>query len=119
MANDLTSTEPPGEKRSLYERDCYTWALQVLLEHLLKWQFQANRRSRGWRTAVAQQRLKIGEHRDENPGLESCIPEMLAQAYMAARLDVTGRFLRRSDPRPAESCPRTFEQVMDEQFWPD
>jgi hypothetical protein len=157
MANDVIATEPTEDKRSLYERDYYTWALQqaralkehrleeldwenladeveglakterkelrsrleVLLEHLLKWQFQASRRSRSWRATVAVQRLKIGEHLNENPGLKPSIMQVLAQAYRAARLDVTGRFLRRSDPQPPDSCPWTFEQMMDERFWPE
>jgi hypothetical protein len=101
------------------ERREFRSRLEALLEHLLKWQFQANRRSRSWRTTVAQQRLKIGEHLDENPGLKPAVAEVLAQAYKAARLEVTGRFLGRSEPQPPDSCPWTFEQVMDEQFWPE
>jgi Domain of unknown function DUF29 len=157
MANDVPSAEAADDKRSLYERDYYSWALhqaralkehrledldwenlsdeveglanterrelrsrlEVLLEHLLKWQFQANRRSRSWKTTVALQRLKIREHLDENPGLKPYVAEVLAQAYKAARLDVSGRFLRRTDPQPPDSCPWTFEQVTDEQFWPE
>jgi hypothetical protein len=156
MANDFTSTEPTDDKRSLYERDYYTWALQqaralkehrledldwenlsdeveslakterrelrtrlkLLIAHLLKWQFQPQRRTRSWSSTVAVQRLEIREHLDENPGLKPSVPEVLAQAYKAARLEVTGRILRRSDPQPPDSCPWTFEQVMDEQFWP-
>jgi hypothetical protein len=157
MANDLTATEPTEDKRSLYERDYYTWALQqaralkerrledldwenlsdeveslakterrelrsrleVLLEHLIKWQFQPSRRSRSWRTTIAQQRSKIREHLDENPGLRPSINEVLVRASNSARLEVTGRFLRRSDSQPPESCPWTFEQVTDDQFWPE
>jgi Domain of unknown function DUF29 len=156
MPNDLTSTESTDDKRSLYERDYYTWALQqaralkehrleeldwenlsdeveslakserrelrnrleILLAHLLKWQFQANRRNRGWRATVAVQRLEIRQHLDENPGLNSSSPYILAEAYEPARVYVTMRFLRDSDPQPSDLCPWTFEQVTDEQFWP-
>ena len=101
------------ERRELRSR------LEVLLQHLIKWQFQPQRRTRSWRTTIALQRSKIGEHLDENPGLKPEVPVILARAYKSAYLDVTGRFLRRSDPQPPESCPWTFEQVMDEQFWPE
>jgi hypothetical protein len=149
--------ESTGDKRSLYERDYYTWALQqaralkehrleeldwanlsdeveslakterrelrsrlkVLLEHIIKWQFQPQRRTRSWTATVAVQRHEIREHLDENPGLKPEVQDILAQAYKGARLEVTGRFLRQSDPQPPESCPWTFEQVMDEQFWPE
>jgi hypothetical protein len=157
MMHDAITSEPAADKRSLYERDYYTWALQqaralkehrveeldwenladeveglakterrelrsrlkVLLEHLIKWQFEPQRRSRSWRTTVSVQRLEIREHLDENPGLKPSVAEVLAQAYKAARLEVTGRFLRRSDPQPPDSCPWTLEQVMDEQLWPE
>jgi len=89
--------------------------LKVLLEHLIKWQLQPQRRGRSWRTTVAVQRLEIREHLDENPGLKPSVAEVLAQAYKAARLEVSGRFLRRSDPQPRDSCPWPFERVMDEQ----
>jgi hypothetical protein len=101
------------ERRELRSR------LEVLLEHLIKWQFQPQRRTRSWRTTVAVQRLKIREHLGENPGLRPSVTEVLAQAYKVARLDVTGRFLCRSDLQPPDSCPWTFEQVVDEQFWPE
>jgi hypothetical protein len=99
------------ERRELRSR------LELLLEHLLKWQFQASRGSRSWRTTVTQQRLKIREHLHESPGLNPSLGEVMAQAYKIARIEVTGRYLRRSDPQPPESCPWTYEQVMDEQFW--
>src|ERR1700739_4847099 len=47
------------------ERREFRSRLEVLLEHLVKWQFQAQRRSRSWKATVAQQRLKIAEHLDE------------------------------------------------------
>ena len=101
------------ERRELRSR------LEVLLEDLLKWQFQATRRSRSWRAIIAVQRLKIREHLDENPGLKPSIPDIVAQAYKAARVDLTTRFLRSSEPQPPMSSPWTFEHVMDEQFWPE
>jgi hypothetical protein len=99
-------------------RELRSW-LEVLLEHLLKWQFQATRPSGSWRATIAVQRLKIREHLDENPGLKPSVPDVLVQAYKAARVDLTTRFLRSSEPQPPDSCPRIFDQIMDEQFWPE
>ncbi len=101
------------ERRELKSR------LEVLLLHLLKWQFQSRRRSRSWRTTIAVQRVKIRQHLEENPGLKPSTPDVLASAYESARIEVTGRFLAKADPQPPDSCPWTFEQVMDEQFWPE
>jgi hypothetical protein len=156
MANEPVSTEPAHDKRNLYDRDYYTWALQqaralkehrleeldwenladeveslakterrelrsrlwVLLEHLIKWQLQSQRRTRSRRATISVQRVKIREHIDENPGLELLLPEVIAQAYRTARVGVTMRLLRSTDPSLPDSCPWTFEQMMDEQFWP-
>jgi Domain of unknown function DUF29 len=156
MPDNLISTESTDDKRSLYERDYYTWALQqaralkehrleeldwenlsdevaglassewrelrsrlkVLLEHLIKWQFQPKRRTRSWRATVAVQRVEIRQHVARHPGLKPSIPDALGEAYEAARVEISIRFLRRSDPQPPDSCPWTFEQVMDDQFWP-
>jgi hypothetical protein len=101
------------EKRELKGR------LQVLLLHLLKWQFQPSRRSRNWRTTIVVQRREIQHHLQDNPGLRPYIADVLSRAYELAQLEISGRFLRKTAPQPASSSPWTFEQVMDEQFWPD
>jgi hypothetical protein len=142
MANDLISTELTNDKRSLYERDYYTWALQqaralkehrledldwenlsdeveglakterrelrnrlkLLLKHLIKLQFQPQRRTRSWRTTVAVQRHEIREHLEENPGQKPSLHEALAQAYKAARIELpAGSCAVRSRSRPTRA----------------
>jgi hypothetical protein len=93
--------------------------LKVLLEHLIKWQFQPQRRTRSWRATVAVQRVEIRQHLARHPGLRPAFPDALAEAYEAARVEISIRFLHRSDAQPPDSCPWTFEQVMNEQFWPE
>jgi uncharacterized protein DUF29 len=101
-----------SERRELESR------LEVLLQHLLKWQFQPKRRSRSWTATIAVQRFKIRRRLEQNPGLRPAIPEILADAYTAARIDLINGVLQGARLRPLESCPWTFEQVMDEQFRP-
>jgi hypothetical protein len=86
----------------------------VLLDHLMKWQFQPERRSRSWRATIAVQRVEIAQHLADNPGLKTSIPEVLAHAS-----NLVTRTLRESEPQPSSLCPWTFEQVADEQFWPE
>ncbi len=101
-----------SERRELQNR------LEVLLAHLLKWQFQPKRRSRSWSATIAVQRVKIRQLLDQNPGLKPSIPTLLAQAYEPARIEVTSRLSPTVQPQPPKSCPWTFEQVMDDQFRP-
>jgi hypothetical protein len=93
--------------------------LKVLVEHLIKWQLQPRRRTRSWRATIAVQRIEIRQHLARHPGLRPSIPEALAEAYEAARVEISIRLLGRTDPRAPESCPWSFEQVMDQQFWPE
>jgi len=91
--------------------------LEVLLMHLLKWQFQPERQSRSWSFTIKEQRLRIATLIQKNPSLRAKIPEAIEEAYgyaLFAAAEETG--LDRA-VFPTE-CPWTFEHIMDEQFWP-
>ncbi len=101
-----------SERRELEGR------LEVLLDHLLKWWFQPKRRSRSWTATIAVQRFKIRRRLEQNPGLKPAIPALIADACASARIDLINRVLGNAKSKLPESCPWTFEQIMDEQFWP-
>ncbi len=90
----------------------------LLLAHLLKWQFQPRRRSRSWSATIAVQRIKIRQILDQNPGLKPSIPTLLAHAYEPARIEVTSRLPLTAEPQPPKSCPWTFDQIIDDQLRP-
>jgi Domain of unknown function DUF29 len=100
-----------SEKRELRNR------LKVLLAHLLKWQFQPGRRSRRWEATIAVQRAELRHHLRDNPGLKPSVSTVLADAYETARIDVATRLA--SQPKPPQSCPWSFDQIMDESFRPE
>ncbi len=101
------------ERRELQNR------LEVLLDHLLKWQYQPKRRTRSWTSTIAVQRIKIRQLLDENPGLKPTVRELLAKAYQPARIKVGARLPKTAEGQLPESCPWSFEQVMDEAFAPE
>ncbi|MGH7916745.1 MAG: DUF29 domain-containing protein [Candidatus Binataceae bacterium] len=102
-----------SEKRQLRSR------LEVLLAHLLKWRFRGSRRSRSWKLTIALQRLRIRKHLEENPGLQPSIQAVMADAYEAARLELTIHLAATGEPEPPEACPWSFRQVIDDEFWPN
>lgn len=57
------------EKRELISR------LEILLMHLLKWQFQPAFQSRSWLLTIKEQRLQLEDHLQDNPSLKN--PEIL------------------------------------------
>ena len=93
------------------EQDKLQSAFAVLTQHLLKWDFQPEKRSRSWELSVREQRRRIERVLEDNPGLKPLIPEAINDGYADGRdraLDETGL---PDDSMPA-ICPYTFEKMM-------
>ena len=99
------------EKRALVSR------LTVLLLHLLKWQHQPGRRSTSWQATIRVQRRDLIRHLRDNPSLKAVIPEAIADAYGDAVIEAASETGFPESTFPA-TCSWSFEQVMDETFWP-
>ncbi len=83
--------------------------LARLAQHLLKWHYQPELRSRSWRSTVRTQRREIEDLLADNPSLRAELPEMFQIAYQRGRadaLDETGLL-----DLPAAS-PFTIEQAL-------
>jgi uncharacterized protein DUF29 len=100
------------EKREMVSR------LTVLLLHLLKWRFQPNLRSRSWRLGVAEQRIQVTSHLADNPSLKSLTAAAIADAYRVASL-VAQRETGLDAGAFRAICPWSFDQIVDDAFWPD
>ncbi len=99
-----------AEKRELESR------LEVLLMHLLQWQFQPCLRCRSWQLTIKEQRLRLQRHLKQNPSLKSVIPDLFTNAYRLAVVKAeqeTGL-----DVFP-DVCPYDFEQMISEGFLPE
>ncbi len=100
-----------SEKRELASR------LQVLLMHLLKWQYQANLRSRRWQSTIRVQRTDLARLLADNPTLRATVPDVIAQIYRDAVLDAieeTGLLA----PIFPSTCPYSAVELLDRLFWP-
>lgn len=89
----------------------------TLLTHLLKWEFQPERRSTSWAGTIAHERVEIEDLLDDNPGLKPRQSELFAKAYRSARAGAAAETKLPLSSFPA-TCPYTLEQAMDEMFWP-
>ncbi len=101
-----------AEKRELLSR------LVVLLTHLLKWQYQPERRGKSWRNTVATQRLDVADHLADNPSLRAKPGQAVEDAYKRARLAAANETDLDAEAFPS-ICPWSFEQIMDNDFWPE
>jgi len=80
-----------------------------LLQHLLKWHYQPELRSRSWRSTIWTQRKEIEELLEDNPSLRARLPALFPPAYQRARfaaLDETGLL------DLPEAPPFTVEQAL-------
>ncbi len=101
-----------AEKRELVSR------LTVLLAHLLKWQYQPERRGKSWRNTITTQRLDVADHLADNPSLRARLPQSITDAYKRARLAAANETDLDTDAFPT-TCPWSYEQIMDPDFFLD
>ena len=92
--------------------------MEVLLQHLLKWQFQPSKRTNSWKASIVEQRMRIGRLVAESPSLKSYPTVHLSGSFVIARgaaIDETGL----PESVFPETCPYTIEQILDPAFLPD
>lgn len=92
--------------------------LEVLLAHLLKWQFQPAKRKPGWKASIDEQRIRLARILKKSPSLRTYPEESLRGSFVIGRnqaVSETGL----DDSIFPETCPYTVEQVLDATFFPD
>ncbi|MGF1602195.1 MAG: DUF29 domain-containing protein [Thermosynechococcaceae cyanobacterium] len=91
--------------------------LEIVLLHLLKWEFQSEQRSNSWRGSIREHRRRIARICKDSPSLNNYLKQEYLDCYAEARLqaaDETGLSL---ETFPVK-CPYTVEQVLHSEFLP-
>ena len=86
-------------------------ALAVLLAHLLKWDHQAEMRSRSWESTVREQRRRVQRVLARNPGLQSRRDEAVSEGYLDAR-DRASAETDLEVNRFPQQCPYAWDEMM-------
>ena len=100
------------ERRELVNR------LVVLLVHLLKWQFQPERRGISWRRTIKAQRMEIADLLSDNPSLKSEMESTVERAYNKARFYAADETNLSEQSFPREN-PYSPEQLFNDEYWPE
>ncbi len=101
-----------SEKKELDSR------LIELLLHLLKWQFQPERKGSNWEVSIAKQRDGIDKVLRDNPSLKHQLDKRVADCYpYAKRYAAIETQLPKA--RFPEECPYSLEQLFNDNFMPD
>ena len=99
-----------SEKRQL--ESC----LEVLVMHLLKWQYQPNMRSRSWQLTIKEQRLRLARLLQKNPSLKPSLSDAITEVYPLATISAERETGLSVFP---ESCPYELTEVLSSEFLPE
>ncbi|AMO56839.1 hypothetical protein GZ77_02260 [Endozoicomonas montiporae] len=113
LNNILEEIESMGRSEHRQLGNC----LDVLLMHLLKWQYQPDHQSSSWRGSIEEQRVRIRKLIKENPSLKPKVHDTLQEAYALAKIGAYKETGLSQDVFP-KHCPWDYDQIMDEAFWP-
>ena len=102
--------------------------LLVVLLHLLKWQYQPERRSypgtdndhlkNSWASSIAENRDQIQRLLKQSPSLQTTLTNALEFCYQKARKQASRETGLEIQIFP-EACEYTQAQILSDDFWPD
>ena len=100
-----------SERRSLKSN------LIVILVHLLKWQFQPEKRSGSWEGSIIEHRRRVKEALNDSPSLKSYFESVFAECYAQAVKQA-----KAETGLSVESfllvCPYQLSEVTNDEFLP-
>ncbi len=92
--------------------------LSNVIMHLLKWQYQPERRSTRWKPSIRNGRRQIEKRLKNSPSLKPQLQTIVQEEYLPARENAADETNIPLATFPME-CPFTVEQVLDAEYWPD
>jgi hypothetical protein len=92
--------------------------LTRLLLHLLKWQYQPQRRSDSWLDSITDARTQIELALEDSPSLRNYPSEQLEESYQRARRQAAKQTSIDISVFPDE-CPYSLELVLAEDWLPE
>lgn len=99
------------------QRECKS-RLTILLMHLLKWQYQPDHRCNSWKYTLRYQRKDLLSVLKDSPSLKTKMTDYMLDVYpqsVADAAEETG--VLKNDF--LVDCQWTFEQVIDDEFFPE
>lgn len=91
--------------------------LELIIRHLLKCQYQPQRKSRSWHRTLTEQRQALERVCEDSPSLARMLAAFAEKEYQRA-LKSTSRETRIARACFPPALPYTVEQLLDEEFLP-
>jgi hypothetical protein len=112
---DITNLVEEVESLGKQQRQELEDRLGVLLGHLLKWDYQPEKRSKTWQATIREQRRSIQRLIRQNPSLKPYLEEAVLYGYESG-LDLVVRETPLDYPDLPTNCIYTVEQLVDLDF---
>ncbi len=93
------------------ERRTLVNTMAVLISHLLRWDFEPDKRTKSWLYTIREHRNRTVGILEENPSLRSDLTELLNNAYISGRLQAAAETGMDLDSFPSD-CPYGWEQLV-------
>lgn len=92
--------------------------LRILLMHLLKWQYQPEKRTNSWRTTIKEHRNRLEDDFADSPSLKNYFLEVFNECYQKARDLASSETGLSISVFPVE-CPFHPDLVLKSDFLPE
>jgi len=111
---ELDIEDLADEVESLARRDFKKLrsAIRVIIKHMLKWDYQPERRDVSWRKSINAARRRVWGELESSPSFRARLPEAIAFVFPHAREEAweeTGVYKLQTEPR---ECPYSFDEIM-------
>ena len=101
-----------SDKREIFNR------LKVLIMHLLKCQYQPQKKTNSWIKTINEQRDQIELVLADSPSLRPYLTSKLEEIYKKAKRDAVTETKLTPETFPTD-CPFTEEQILDSEYFPN
>lgn len=106
------------EGMARHHRSMLKSSYRVLIVHLLKWEYQRQRRARSWLMTAVRERNNIADHEEDSSSLRNEAPILLAEVYRRAAHQAARETKLPVETFPAD-CPYTLDQLRDPDWMPE
>lgn len=89
--------------------------LVIVLLHLLKWQYQSERRTGSWQSSILEHRRRIEEVLEDSPSLKRYCAESLSRCYRNATKQASAETGLPIETFPIE-CPYSITEVLESEL---
>lgn len=115
---DIENLVEEIESMSRSEKNALKSNLIIVFLHLLKWQYQPDKRSRSWKSSIFEHRRRLHESLKNSPSLKPFFESCFCECYQYGRKKASIETDLSLTAFPSES-PFTMDEILDEDFLPN